>query len=154
MSLQNLGVGIDPDAFKSYSELVYELGLHFEQFMVTTPDGYHLQIFHIWDKKKGGPPLFLQHGLFSSADTWIINKEKSPAYVAAKAGYDVWLGNNRGNNYSRGHNTLDPTRDFKQYFDYSFYELGKYDAPTQIDFVLKKTGYSKLSYVGHSQGTS
>ena len=92
----------------------------------------------------------MQHGLFSSADTWIINKEKSPAYVAAKAGYDVWLGNNRGNNYSRGHDTLDPTRDFKQYFDYSFYELGKYDAPTQIDFVLKKTGNSKLSYVGHS----
>lgn len=51
---------------------------------------------------------------------------------------------------------MDPSRssDAKAYFDYSFYELGKYDAPTQIDYVLKKTGHKKLSYVGHSQGTS
>lgn len=83
-----------------------------------------------------------------------MNKEKSPAYVAAKAGYDVWLGNNRGNLYSRGHEKLNPDKDFKEFFDYSFFELGKYDAPTQINYVLKKTGYKKLSYVGHSQGTS
>ena len=122
--------------------------------MLTTPDGYHLDLFHVWDKKNNGTPLFLQHGLFSSADTWIMNKEKSPAYVAAKAGYDVWLGNNRGNLYSRGHEKLNPDKDFKEFFDYSFFELGKYDAPTQINYVLKKTGYKKLSYVGHSQGTS
>ena len=41
-----------------------------------------------------------------------------------------------------------------EFYDYSFYELGKYDAPTQIDFVLKETGKEKLSYVGHSMGTS
>ena len=27
----------------------------------------------------------------------------------------------------------------EEYYDYSFYEMGKYDAPAQIDFVLKKT---------------
>ena len=35
-------VGIDPDAFKSFSELVFEQGLEFEQHMLRTPDGYHL----------------------------------------------------------------------------------------------------------------
>ena len=65
----------------------------------------------------------------------MLNKELSPAFRTAKAGYDVWLGNNRGTKYSRGHETLDARKDFSKYFDFSFWELGKYDAPAQIDYV-------------------
>ena len=54
----------------------------------------------------------------------MLNKEKSPAFRAAKAGYDVWLGNNRGTIYSREHDTLSATKDYSKYFNYSFYELG------------------------------
>lgn len=73
-----------------------------------------------------------------------MNKNKSAPIQVANAGYDVWMGNNRGNKYSRGHVKLNPDNgtdaEKREYFDYSFYELGKYDAPAQIDFVLKKTG--------------
>lgn len=36
---------------------------------------------------------------------------------------------------------LDPTKpeDKKEFFDYSFYELAKYDLPANIDYVLKET---------------
>lgn len=47
----------------------------------------------------------------------------------AHAGYDVWFGNNRGTKYSRKHVSLKEDWDFSKFYDYSFYELGKYDAP-------------------------
>ena len=67
------------------------------------------------------PAILLQHGLFSSADTWINHyPEFAPAFVFARAGYDVWLGNNRGNKYSRRHININPDKDFKKFFDFSF----------------------------------
>ena len=32
--------------------------------------------------------------------------------------------------------------------------MGLYDVPAFIDFILSTTGFSKLSYVGHSEGTT
>lgn len=81
----------------------------------------------------------MQHGLFTSSESWILNGNKSHAFQFAKQGYDVWLGNNRGSTYSRKHISLKPDdndEDAKKYFDFSFYELAKYDLPVMIDFVL------------------
>jgi len=114
-----------------------------------------LKVQHIWnaEKVKKGNVVFLQHGLFSSSECWIVNGKDSVGFRLAQEGYDVWLGNNRGTKFSRKHKSIDPNVSGK-FFDYSFYELGQYDAPTQIDFVRAKTGVDKVTYIGHSQGTS
>jgi lysosomal acid lipase/cholesteryl ester hydrolase len=114
--------GADPDFSKSFIQIVNENGYSFETHEVKTEDGYKLNLFRI-PGKKGAPVVFLQHGITDSADCWIMNKEKSPAFSLASAGYDVWLGNNRGTKYSMGHYWLDPKKD-KEYWEFSYTELG------------------------------
>jgi hypothetical protein len=35
----------------------------------------------------------MMHGIIDSSDCWLVNGNKSPAILAAKEGYEVWLGN-------------------------------------------------------------
>ena len=72
----------------------------------------------------------------------------APAFQLVRAGYDVWLGNQRGTKHSMGHQTLKTNS--KEYWEFSFTEMGQYDAPAQVEYALKSTGKSKLSFVGHS----
>lgn len=39
-------------------------------------------------------------------------------------------------------------------FCYSWHEIGYYDIPALIDYILNKTGHTKLYYIGYSQGTT
>jgi lysosomal acid lipase/cholesteryl ester hydrolase len=75
------------------------------------------------------------------------------ALVLASKGYDVWIGNNRGNKHSRNHRTLDPNKD-AQFWEYSFHEMGLYDVPALLNKIKMTTGVDKVTYIGHSQGTS
>lgn len=78
----------------------------------------------------------------------------SPAFVAARAGYDVWLGNSRGNTFSLGHTKYDPWKNEKKYWDFDWEEMGQYDIPASLDYITNITGHQKIAYIGHSQGTT
>mmetsp|Transcript_24961 Transcript_24961/g.31140 ORF Transcript_24961/g.31140 Transcript_24961/m.31140 type:complete len:223 (-) Transcript_24961:496-1164(-) len=96
-----------------------------------------------------------QHGLLDSSDSWIINEaDKAPAFLAADAGYDVWLGNLRGNKYSLKHSTLDSNDDAKLYWDFDIGHHERLDLVSMIDFIKQETGFEKIAYVGHSMGTT
>ena len=95
------------------------------------------------------------HGVADSADCWVVNsKEKAPALVAASEGYDVWLGNFRGNKYSRANRNLDPDEQEKQFWDFSFTEMSDQDVVSMVDYIKTTTRYTKVGYIGHSMATT
>ena len=70
------------------------------------------------------------------------------------AGYDVWLGNNRGTKYSDVKIGPGANPNSQRHWDWTSEELAKYDLPAEIDTVLAVTGKEKLKYIGYSRGTS
>lgn len=116
-----------------------------EKYTVVTPDDYILSLYRIpgtfaelgADVQK--PAVLMMHGLDADMTQWVLNDEnKANAFILARAGYDVWMGNNRGTRYSKGHLTL--SRKDKAYWDYYQEDMGLKDVPSFIDFVLDKTG--------------
>ena len=135
------------------------MGYPCETHQVQTLDGYQLEMHRIPYSDSsppyaGKPAVYLQHGLLCSSADWVMGErtEKFLGYVLADAGYDVWLGNYRGNTYSRNHVILDP--DSNDFWEFCHDQHGSLDVAAQIDAVITETGLPKIHYVGHSMGTT
>jgi pimeloyl-ACP methyl ester carboxylesterase len=76
---------------------------------------------------------------------------QSLGFILADNGFDVWLGNVRGNSYSLNHTKYNKTQDI--FWDFSWDQMAAYDLPAMVDYILEQTGESKMFYIGHSQGT-
>ena len=68
--------------------------------------------------------------------------------MLANQGFDVWVGNIRGNHYST--RKMSPTP--RQFWDFSFDDMATYDLPGAFSYISRVTG-KKIHYIGHSQGT-
>ena len=106
----------------------------------------------------GKTVVYLQHGLLDSSASWVsMGPRNGFAYLLADLGYDVWLGNARGNTYSRNHVKNDPDGrrgNRRQFWSFTWHEIGTIDLPAMIEFISSKTGQRKMHYAGHSQGTT
>ena len=137
-----------------------------ESHEVITDDGYILQMFRVRLradllqklpenlKANANQPFLMQHGLFSDSTTF-VKSETSFVYYLLEKGQDCWLGNNRGSKYSLNHIDKDITQ--KDYYQYSFTEMGLFDLQSfykQILKIYKNNDEKQIFYFGHSEGTS
>ncbi|KAH8282128.1 hypothetical protein KR054_005722, partial [Drosophila jambulina] len=131
---------------------IKKYGYPVETHKVVAKDGFVLTVHRI--PKPGGQPVLMVHGLLDSSVAYVIlGPGRSLGFLLSDLGYDIWLLNTRGNRYSRKHKRYH--RYQPQFWDFSFHELGMYDLPAAIDYVLARSkGYQQLHYVGHSQGTT
>ncbi|KAH8350660.1 hypothetical protein KR067_011801 [Drosophila pandora] len=140
-------------------ERIRSHGYPAESHTVVTEDGYVLTLFRIpyshklKNQNEKRPPVLLQHGLFSNSDCFLSSgPDNSLAYLLADAGYDVWLGNARGNIYSRENNII--SINSPKFWHFDWHEIGTIDIPAMIDYIIDETGHSQVHYAGHSQGTT
>ncbi|KAK0633234.1 alpha/beta-hydrolase [Immersiella caudata] len=138
-----------------------------EEHVVQTKDGYLLGLHRLaWRKGEEdmrvnrGPNsvkkrvVYLHHGLLMNSEVWVCltDEQRSLPFVLVERGFDVWLGNNRGNKYSKKSTHCSPTS--LDFWNFSIDEFAFYDIPDSIAYILDTTGQPSLSYIGFSQGTA
>ncbi|XP_021482249.1 tear acid lipase-like protein [Meriones unguiculatus] len=148
----------NPEANMNVGEMISYWGYIYEEYDVVTEDGYIITVYRIPRGKNESrnlvpkPVVYLHHGWPLSASIWILNPPSgSLGFLLADAGFDVWMGNSRGNTYARKHVYLDP--DSREFWAFSYDQQIKYNIPATIDFIINKTAQKHIYYVGYSEGT-
>lgn len=98
------------------------------------------------------PPVLLMHGLMMSSEIWVAGGKNALPYLLHEQGFDVWMGNLRGNRYSSKHQNF--TTNQTEYWNFSLDEIIRYDIPQIIQYILHYTHYNRLAYIGFSQGSA
>ncbi|KAK1123312.1 hypothetical protein K0M31_008931 [Melipona bicolor] len=136
-------------------EIAQNAGYAAETYQVVTHDRYVLQLDRITGSKKSPPSnnkpaVLLLHGVLDCSATWLLDAKKGLGFILADQGYDVWMGNVRGNRYSRKHLDLSPSH--SDFWMFSWHEMGIYDIPAMIDYITEQTEQEKIFMITHSQG--
>ncbi|KAI1748644.1 Alpha/Beta hydrolase protein [Xylaria castorea] len=138
-----------------------------EEHVVQTKDGYLLGLHRLaWRKGEedtkvnNGPAsvkkrvVYLHHGLLMNSEVWVCqtDEQRCLPFVLVEHGFDVWLGNNRGNKYSK--KSIRSSPNSVKFWNFSLDEFAFYDIPDSIQYILDATKQPSLSYIGFSQGTT
>lgn len=138
-------------AYPEYAEGFAKWGYTWEPIKVHTDDGYTLTMFHFTGHVDIGPfdrhpvevtknAVIMQHGMGGSGANWLIGIRDmiTPAQRATKPmavqlvelGFDVYLTNNSGVQYSQVHDTL--TVDDNEFWMMDWSKYGTIDFPAAV----------------------
>ena len=141
--------------YPRFATVMDRWGYDWEAVKVTTDDHYILTTFHVLGKMgeartaDSAGSVLIQHGDAGDGASWINNYQTQPFHLKlVDAGYDVWIGSNRGTEYSWAHETLDATQ--PEYWDWTWAEMGLYDDIANITAINKAAGVDKMFYLGYS----
>lgn len=149
---------------KDFGELCALWGYTYEEHVVMTKDGYLLGVHRIPEIKgrvrtrpgtsTGKQVVYLHHGLLMNSEVWVCltDEQRCLPFVLAEQGFDVWMGNNRGNKYSK--KSIHHSPNSHKFWDYSLDNFAWHDIPDTIEYILSITKAGSLSYIGFSQGTA
>ncbi|KAK3991203.1 putative sterol esterase [Cladorrhinum sp. PSN332] len=150
-----------------FVDLCAMFGYTAEEHVVRTEDGYLLGLHRLaWRKGEEntrvnrGPNsvkkkvVYLHHGLLMNSEVWVCltDEQRALPFVLVERGFDVWLGNNRGNKYSKKSIRFSPNTN--EFWNFSIDQFALHDIPNSISYILEITGQPSLSYIGFSQGTA
>ncbi|KAI0019733.1 Alpha/Beta hydrolase protein [Xylariomycetidae sp. FL0641] len=150
-----------------FVELCAMHGYTAEEHVVQTKDGYLLGLHRLaWRKGEedikvnSGPAslkkrvIYMHHGLLMNSEIWVCltDAQRCLPFILVDRGFDVWLGNNRGNKYSKKSINHPPTS--IEFWNFSIDEFAFHDIPDSIQYILDTTQQPSLSYIGFSQGTT
>lgn len=143
-----------------------QYGIDIEEFRIKTDDGFVIDLWHLvpLNRETGSDintatttttkyPILMVHGLLQSAGAFASTGRKSLAYYLHVSGFDVWLGNNRCGFHPEWDMDM-LQHDKRQRWNWDIKEMARYDLKALVSTVLEKTGFAKLTLVGHSQGTT
>ena len=157
---------INLDARRTVPEIIMHAGYNIEIHKIKTEDDYINTVWRIPGKMGSNdaakpyqkPPVIVQHGFTDNSALWLfLNESTGLPFVLSDAGYDVWITNARGNIYSYEHMDIENFDSHKRngkFFQFSWDEMAKYDIPSYIDYIIERSDYNKVSYIGISQGTT
>ena len=132
-----------------YKTFIKNNGYNLEEHNIKTEDGYILSIWHLTPKTTTTKVAYFQHGLVDTAWCFFQMDKKSLPFLLLERGFDVWLGNSRGNIFSNKKKMQN-----KKYYEFTMDDKVKYDLPATIKYIQSKTNGKKITYIGHSQGTT
>lgn len=143
--------------YENINQMAQAFGYGIENHIVKTTDNYLLTLHRITKNGKaneGKQVVYLHHGLLMSSEIWLtmLRKSLNLPLVLYDLGYDVWLGNNRGNKYCQKHLFL--STKLEAFWNFSIDEFAIFDIPNIINYILTITNKSNLTYIGFSQGTA
>lgn len=180
LAASSLVIVADADDRKSASNIIRSRGFDVDEFDVISQN-YVLKVYRIINpladpKKLHKIPIVCNHGIsFDMSSMMASSRNSRPRkpkldervtlyamengtddrgihFYFSNNNYDVWLLEARAVNPQSSHRLSDGGND-KAFWDFSIDEQALLDLPTQIEFVLAKTGAPKVAYVAYSQST-